>query len=238
MNEEAGAVETAQGVQQALALNWSRHISHVENLSPAVGAILSYEPFARILWVVVGAILDGRVSGTCKYVTSCKVVHEGVFLDQCAHLIGDAVAEDVALVVDLAQHLASPDAVVNVSSTFARHRLLVHPDLVAWSAFSHREETTVAGRCETGEKESESGRQHLYQRHSSHCLAEFYLPWLILFLICGRSKCCSHELNYENNMLAFNPHSLTYLQCPMSNVNLPVLKFITSWILNLVKLKF
>ena len=89
----------------------------------------------------------------------------------------------------------------------------------------------------SGEKESESGRQHLYQRHSSHCLAEFYLPWLILFLICGRSKCCSHELNYENNMLDFNPHSLTYLQCPMSNVNLPVLKFITSWILNLVKLK-
>ena len=216
MHEKAGAVETAQGVQQALALDWSRHVSHVENLIPFVDAILSYEPFALLLRVVVGTRLNGRVAGTCDYVASCEVVHEGVLLDQCAQLIGQAVAEDVALAVDLAQRLASPDAVVNVSRASARNRLLVHPDLVAWSAFSHREETAVAGRGESGEKESESCHQHLYQRHSSHCLEVFYLPWLILFLICGRSKCCSHELNYENSMLDFNPRSLTYVQSPMS----------------------
>ena len=221
MNEKASAVETAQGVQQALALDWIRHISHVENLSPAVDAILSYEPFALLLRVIVGAVLNGRVSRTCQYVASCKVVHDGVLLDQCAQLIGQAVAEDVALAVDLAQQLASPDTVVNVSRAFARNRLLVHPDLVAWSAFSHCEETTVAGRGETGEKESESDRQHLYQRHSPHCLAEFYLPWLRVLLICGRSKCCPYKLNYEINMPDFYPHRLTYVRCLKSMLIYP-----------------
>ena len=83
MHEKAGAVETAQGVQQALALNWIQHISHVENLIPAVDTILSNEPFALLLRVIVGAILNGRAARTCEYVAvaSCKVVHEGGLLD-------------------------------------------------------------------------------------------------------------------------------------------------------------
>ena len=196
MNEETSTVETAQGIQEALALYCIRNISQVQNLIPLVDAILSYEPFARVLWMIIGAFLNGRVARTCEYVASSEVGHEGVLLDQCAQLFGQAVAEDVALAVDFAHHLASSDTVVNVNvSTFTRNRLLVHPDLVAWSAFSHCEETTVAGHGETGQKESESERQHLYQRHSSHCLAEFSLPRLIVLLICTRSKCCPRKLN-------------------------------------------
>ena len=116
MNEEASTVETTQGVQQALALNWIQHISHVENLIPVVEAILSNESFTLLLRVIVGAILNERAARTCEYVASCKVVHEGGLLDQCAQLIRNAIAEDVGLAVGFAQQLASPYTVVNVSS--------------------------------------------------------------------------------------------------------------------------
>ena len=121
MDEEVGTEETSLGVQQSLAVHRVLHIGLVEHLVPRIYAILSDEPLALLLRMVNSTLLDKWMARTCENITAGQVVHEGGLLDQGAELLGDAVAEDVALAVHMAEHLARLDALVDIACTRQLH---------------------------------------------------------------------------------------------------------------------
>ena len=121
MDKEVGTKEIALDVQQSLAVHWILHIGLVEHLVPRVNAILPNEPLALLLRMIEGTLLDEGVTRTCENIAASQVVHERGLLDQGAELLGDAVAEDVALAVHLAEHLARLDALVDIACTRQLH---------------------------------------------------------------------------------------------------------------------
>ena len=126
MDKEVGTKEIALDVQQSLAVHWILHIGLVEHLVPRVNAILPNEPLALLLRMIEGTLLDEGMTRTCENIAASQVVHERGLLDQGAELLGDAVAEDVALGVHLAEHLAGLHALIHISCTSTRQLHLVN----------------------------------------------------------------------------------------------------------------
>ena len=121
MDKKVGTKEAALDVQQSLAVHWILHIGLVEYLIPRVNAILPNESLALFFRMIEGTLLDEGVTRTCENIAASQVVHERGLLDQGAELLGDAVAEDVALAVHLAEHLARLDALVDIACTWQLH---------------------------------------------------------------------------------------------------------------------
>ena len=121
VNEQVSTKETSLGIQQSLTIHWIFHVGLVQLYVPCVNAILRDEPLALLIGMIIGALLDEGVARTWENITASQVVHEGGLLDQGAELLGDAVAEDVALDVVQAEHLAGLDAHVHVAQAFTRH---------------------------------------------------------------------------------------------------------------------